>query len=346
MARDYAALIAGLLAHAEDEANPEATRQAYRDKAESMMREYRIAEEDAIAADAGSVLPVSKVLPAFSGNGPLAHWLNSLITLVADHCEVRVDLNYGYVHPDGYRTTPTVVGYEGDVRYFEFLWTATHLMFSTRISPTWAESRSEAENVFLMRQAGIGRKEIADRAWGRGAGDEAKNRSRVQRVYLAEAKRRGEVARATGLGFNSNQYREAYAQTFFSTMYDRLWKARQAANAAGGVVVMAGRAERVLEAFYDLFPNKRPKTREVRPYVDPRAGCVRCDKAASGYCREHAYLKPRDMTKAERERHERRMYGASSQAGRVSGERAAQSVTIQRGGVVPTVSGGDTRELM
>lgn len=331
MARDYAAVIAGLLANAENEGNTDAARQSYRNKAESLMREYRIAEEDALATDPGSASPVLKTMASILINDHLAReWFPSILALVAKHCEVRVHLGRKYL-ADGSALTPTVIGYEGDVRYFEFLWTASHLMFSTRIAPTWQDTRTEAENVFFLRNAGIQRREIADRAWGNGAGDLAKNRSKIQRVYLAEAKRRGEEARATGLGFDTKTYRDAYANQFFSTLNSRLWQARHAANAAGGAVTLAGRSERVAEAFYGAYPQYRPTTTVSAPYVAPNAGCAACDKAKSGFCREHNWLKPREATQADRARWDRMENSSSARAGMASGAEAARGVVIARG---------------
>lgn len=54
-------------------------------------------------------------------------------------------------------------------------------------------------------------------------------------------------------------------------------------------------------------------------YVDPRANCERCQKAKSGYCREHSYLRPTSGRYYER---------AHSSAGERAGRRAAQSVDL------------------
>jgi hypothetical protein len=328
MARDYAATIASLLAHAEDEANTESARQAYRDKAEMMMREYRIAEEEALATDPGSVLPIVKrivLLPTY--NGFRSQFFPEIFQLLARHTECKVWVHWA----NGVGEVAEVAGYEGDIRYLEFLWTAARLMFSTRIDPAWEDTRSEAENIFLFRNAGIKRGEIADRAWGPGSGVVPANRSKVQRIYLAEAKRRGEEARAAGLGFNSNLYRLSYAREFIDTLEMRLWKARQAANAAGGVVTLAGRAERIAEAFYTAFPERRPSTTVAAPYVAPNANCARCAAAASGFCREHNWLKPRTLTQADLTRREREANSSSARAGRANGRAAAEGVQIQRG---------------
>lgn len=328
MARDYAALIGALLANAENEGNTEAARQAYRNKAEELMREYRVAQEDALATDPGSVLPIVKRITLIPTHNSFRNtYYPQIFRMLADHTECRAYTHW--VNGEGY--VAEVAGYEGDIRYLEFLWTAAHLMFSTRIDPTWSDDRPEAENIFLLRNAGIERREIADRAWGAGSGKDAALRSKVQRIYLREAKNRGESARATGLGFNTRMYRQAYAEEFITTLHTRLWRARQAANAARGVVTLAGRKERVDEAMYAAFPNLRPSTEVAEPYVAPNADCDRCKRAASGFCRDHGWLKPRQATKADRERWDREANSSSARAGRVNGAAAASGVHIARG---------------
>lgn len=342
MARDYAKLIGALLAHAEDEGNSEEARQSYRDKAEKLMAEYRVEQEEALATDPGSALPIVKritLLPTWNSFREIHYPL--IFRLLADHTECKT-----WVHwVSGEGLVAEVAGYEGDIRYLEFLWTAAHLMFATRIDPTWDDSRTESENIFLFRNAGIERRAIADRAWGVGAGQEAKNRSKVQRIYLAEAARRGEQPRATGLGFNTRQYREAYAREFIDTLSQRLWLARQAANAAYGQVSLANRSARVVEALYEAFPDLRPSTAVAEPYVAPNENCDRCKKAASGYCREHQWLKPRQVTEADRRRWDREANSPSAMAGRANGRQAAEGVQIQRGAETPKAEASNQRAL-
>lgn len=346
MARDYAALIANLLAHAEDEGNTEAARQVYRDKAEALMREYRIKEEDALATDPGSVLPIVKRITLMGVYSTLkSEYYPSIFRSLADHTECKI-----WVHwVNGEGLVAEVAGYQGDVRYLEFLWTAAQLMFSTRIDPTWSEERTEAENIYFLRNAGIERRAIADKAWGYGAGNEPKNRSKVQRIYLREVARRGEDARATGLGFNTEQYRHAYAREFITTLDTRLWKARQAANAAYGVVTLAGREDRVTEALWEAFPNLRPQPRTegetFSVYVDPTTTCELCQKAKSGFCRGHNHLKPRSWTQADERRWNARNNSTSARAGAASGRSAAEGVHITRGAETPKTEAGTRPEI-
>src|SRR5262245_45673119 len=277
MGFDYAGKVRALLAKADsaDKLGNEEEAQSYRNKAFSIMREYQIAEEDALAVDATVAVPTSVVIDLTESGAFSEHRYHMLDMLrhICQHTGIRCHTAW---LARGMRIT--LVGYEGDLRYAEFLWTSAHLMFVTRITPQWQDDSTEAENIFFFRNAGKGRKEIADRAWGRGEGDLAKNRSKVQRIYLAEAKRRGEDARATGLGFNGREYADAYAESFVLMLGRRLREARDAADSTGGGLVLAGRAERVKEAFNAMFPPPPPAA-DVKPYVAPNADCVPCSKA-------------------------------------------------------------------
>jgi hypothetical protein len=320
MAFDYATKIQALLAHAENESNPDHVREMFRTKAEELMKAYRIAEEELLATDETGTAPISHVIVIARDYGNMSHWAQSVFSSIALHTGVRHFTNY-QDHPSGRgeHLVATVVGYEGDVRYTEFLWTAAYLMFSTRIDPTWSAERTEAENIFLLRNAGIERRKIADAAWGNGR--EAAARSKVQRIYLREAAARGEEARAVGLSHSTEMYRQAYARAFVNTLRTRLRVARDAANSTGGSLVLHGRQERVDEAFYTLFPRLRPSTEPAVPYVCP--DCTDVKK-----CKIH---KERKWTLADEARWQRRYNSPSARAGETSGQVAADGVTIARG---------------
>lgn len=329
--RDYAKVIGSLIARAEHPNTPPAEAEAAKIKAEELMREYHIAEEEALAVDPGSILPVTKVVILRSGSAPISEMSNRIFEVfstIANHCGIRHHIR----RTDDWGVEATLVGYEGDVRYAEFLWTASHLMFSTRIDPSWSPERSEDENIFLLRQSGVERRRIADQAWGNG--NEAAARSKVQRIYLRECARRGEEPLATGLGFTTSTYRESYADSFLRTLSRRLRNARDAANSATGLPVHHGRQERIDEAFYAVFPNLRPDTRPVPvadTWVDPRTNCAKCAKAKSGACNDHSYMRARAWTAEDERRAWQRENGASARAGRGAGRMAAEGVNVTRG---------------
>lgn len=333
MGFDYAPKIQALLANAEDERHTDEARASYRAKAEDLMRKYRVAEENALATDPGSAAPIHRTI-RLSGGTDMSHWYRSVFSSIAVHTGVRWMTRY----TDDYRVTEAVVvGYEGDVRYAEFLWTAALLTFVTKIDPSWDTELSEAENVYRLRNAGIERRVIADRAWNNG--HQAAARSRVQRIYVRECERRGETPRAAGLSHQTATYREAYARSFRDTLARRLRDARDAVDASAGALVMHGRENRVDEAFYVLFPHLRPST-------EPRLDSIPCDacaKAKSGTCRA---CKPR-WTKADEARYQRAVNSPSARAGTVKGREAAADVLITRDHTRPdrVTCDGYTNEL-
>lgn len=322
MAFDYAAKIQAMLANADDESLSDEARASYRAKAEEFMVKYRIEEEDALATDEAASTPILRNIRVTTRyTGRLGAYYTSTFLDIARHCGVRVHMTYdeGYV--------ANVVGYEGDVRYAEFLWTSALLMFSTRINPTWDDALSPEENVWRLRNAGIKRAVIADRA-GRD-GRKASDRSWVQRVYLRECEKRNEPPRAAGLGHQAEVFQQAYADEFRATLAYRMRAARDATDSVRGGLVLHGRSDRVDEAFYTRFPQYRPNTDPTpAPEYKP---CPRCAKAKSGNCRQHPGL-----TKADYARWDRLENSASARAGRESGRAAADGVVIQRGHTRPT----------
>lgn len=324
MGFDYAGKVRAMLAKAEsaEKLGSENEAAAYRAAATRIMRDYQIAEEEALAVDPTSAVPTHVVVDLTVTTWELASFFPMILRRIAQHTGVKVHV--GYLN-HGYRAT--IVGYEGDVRYTEFLWTSAYLMFSTRIAPVWDDSRSEADNIFFLRNAGIQRREIADRAWGSGAGLNAGYRSKVQRIYVAEAKRRGEEVRAAGLGFDTKTYREAYATSFVTTLTRRLRNARDAADAMGALPTLYGRTQRVQEAYDTLFPPA--PVADVEPWKDPTKECVKCAKAKTT-CNDHSYMRPRVWSQRDELARQRRENGVSARAGYASGRDAAEGVMIQR----------------
>jgi hypothetical protein len=319
MAFDYASKIQALLARAEHPNTGEHEARSARAMAEQLMVKYRIDEEAALATDADNVtVPIKRTIRLTSEyRGVIDNWYSMVFRTIARHTGVRHIVEWS----SGGGEVAVVIGYEGDVRYTEFLWTAALLMFSTRIDPVWDTSLSEAENIWRLRNAGIERRVIADRAWGHGSGVVAANRSKVQRIYVRECTTRGEEVRAAGLGYKTEVYREAYARSFYETLRRRLSEARDAADSVRGGVVLHGRAERVDEAFYAVYPMLRPDPNPV-PYVEPEP-CKNCTPEKT--CRAHSW------TAADEKAWQRRHNSPSARAGQTSGRVAAEGVLIQRG---------------
>jgi hypothetical protein len=337
MAFDYAAKIGRLIAMAEDESLPQVARDSYRSKAEQMMREYQIAEEDAIATESSVAVPILDKLTIMENSAwsnPLRGHYWGLWSQISHFCGVRTKGLYTSGPNGEQQLIAQVVGYEGDVKYAEMIYTAARLVFMARIDARVDRSLTDQENCYFMRNSGMRRNNIATRLWGSDPKDGAAH-GKVQRLYLAECAKRGETPRVSGRGIQVDVYREAYARAFVSEFGWRMLAARDASDAAsGGALVLHGRKERVNEAFYAEFPQARPKSAEERAaewdlQQAEEAACEDCKKtkSASGKCKQH---RPTEINAAQRERYERRYNSAEARAGERSGRAAAADVHLSR----------------
>lgn len=339
---DYASKIGALIAMSEDERLEPEVRANYRLKAEQLMREYRIAEEDAIAKDetAAEVGRFEIILvhgDAFRSD-LRAHYFD-IWREVARHAGVMSKIEYRYPSRDDVETNQTVAivyGYEIDVRLAEFLWTAASLVFVTRIDARPNSQLSDQENCYYLRNSGMPRKEIANELWGSDWKDGAAH-GKVQRMYLAECEARGEKPRVSGRGLQVSLYRRAYADSFTDEFGYRLRSARDGADALGGGLVLHGRRERVQEAFWTAFPDLRPMSAEERAAREairlaeaaaagPCGDCKK-SKSKSGLCAKH---RPYEPTDADRRRWDRELNGPEARAGRANGAAAANAVDFSR----------------
>lgn len=340
MAQDYLSKVRALLDLAESEEALGHTEAAatMRAKAEALMVKFRIDQEELIAQDrtGTSVKPVQVAVDLARYPSEYHQAYINLFHVVARHTGCRVAYRLTHQDGKGYVYTGYTVGYEEDVRYAEMIYTAARLVFSERLEPQVQPHLSEQENVYRLRSAGIERVRIADMVWGNR--DKA-NLAKVGRLYKAECAKRGEEPALSGRGVTGKVYREQYAQEFPWALDARLRRARDAAGTMGGSMVLHGRAERVDEAFYELYPEYKP-----RPAVEQATTeqCERCaaakkrknDEAAT--CRDH---KPYTETAADRARM-RRLYSPTAMAGRSAGAAAAAYVQIDRAGRDQVEDGG------
>lgn len=341
MSFDYAAKIAALIAHAEDEALPEAARASYRAKAEKLMNQYRIAEEDLIATDQFAAVPVKDVITVMETgayDNPLRNEYWRLFSLIADHAGVRVAGNYVYrdYASGDYETKleAAMVGYEGDIAYAKFIWTAARLVFLTRIDARRNPDLSDQENAYYMRNSGMPRNLIAQALWGSAMTDGTAH-GRVQKFYLAECAKRQETPRVSGRGIQVDVYRAAYARSFVNQFKWRLREASDAAGTTGGGLVLHGRKERVDEAFYREYPKHRPMSPEEAARQDAQraeeeANCPDCAKTKSktGKCGRH---RPTQVRQSDLARWDRMNHSPEARAGSLAGHHAAAAVNLQRG---------------
>jgi uncharacterized protein DUF2786 len=343
-----AEMIGKLIAMSEDDSLPEEARKSYAAKAERLMREYRIDEENVVSSGgAASTLPIAFNITLISGAG--RYWQSEfqdeyvrIWKEISKHAELKSHVTYQYDDAAGTRAVVAVgYGYEIDIRLAQFLWTAAHLAFATRIDTKADKSLSDQENCYYMRGAGMERNDIAEMLWG-SARTDGKAHGKVQALYLAECAKRGEEPMVGGRGFVAARYRKHYAEGFTDQFGWRLRDARNAIDAESGALVLKGRKERVEEAYWAAYPDKAPLTPEERAAREAKTAAYwaeqeeeerkckeygPCSRAKTGQCRKH---RPYETTVADRQRWAREVNAPERSAGRRAGAAAASSVDFRR----------------
>lgn len=271
------AKIQGLLAKADSTEFPdEAT--ALRAKAEEIMRKYRIEEEQLIAVDQVAIAPevhrlwlgssrdVTRATRTKPGVSFYQQWYD-LAYAAGTHAGAMVSYRWGRNEATNEHGIFAVfVGYAGDLRLAEMIYSNARLIFGERVEPKPDPSLSDQINCYRLRSAGIARPRISMLLWGTD-----QKAVKVSDLYKRECALRGETPALDGRGLDAGLYRDQYAAAFVSEFRTRLRLARDAADSIGGSLVLAGRAERIQEAFWTEFPELRPQpatdvaTRETAP---------------------------------------------------------------------------------
>lgn len=292
----------------------------FREKAEALMAKYRIAEESLISEGNAGIVPAKLEFTLLEAESEFDTYYNSLWYYIAEHCGLKSFTRWKWI---GQRMglEAIAVGYSADLRYAEFLWNATRLVFGGKLEPSVNPALSDLENVYALRSAGIERNRIAKMLWD---DPSHANNAKVTRLYAQACADRGEDAVVAGRALKASDYRTSYARGFAYRLSQRLQEAKDAAGEATGGLVLHGRKERVDEAFFTIFPERRPKPRVVVEQEET-GPCPRCQAAKTGECREH---RTRQASREEMRRWNRQTYGAAAVAGRRAGRNAADDVKI------------------
>ena len=334
------AKVRALLERAEHPNTPPAESSLCRDKAEAMMFRYRIDEAMLASKPDTQILVKWARIVVCNWRSEYRDFYYGIMESVIAHVGCRGVIKYkreeGADHPI---YEAHFVGFPSDIRTVDLLFTSAQLAFQTRLEPKYRPELSDQENAYWMRKAGMEGWRIAMAIWGV---REDKHLYAARRLFKQEALARGEdPSELLGQGNSMAVYRSSYANGFYSELRSRLARMRLSRSDEGGLV-LAGRTEKINEAFWAEYPEYRPPaplppaegdeeaedeaeegepsvarshTREA--YSDPRENCPKCQRAKSGYCRDHSYLRPR----AYREE-------AWSPAGDRAGRAAARSVDL------------------
>jgi hypothetical protein len=292
---------------------PEAA--SFRAKAEELMREYRVEQEQVLAEDPTAVEPVLVTMVVCAARSRFLNQYWSLTCHIADHVGIKIKHAFGRDEVTRENMLQAaMVGYEGDIRYAQYLYSAARVVFASKLEPEVDPKLSDAENIYRLRSSGLPRNRVANMLWGASIDSVgAAAHGKVGRIYKEECARRGETPALDGRGINAGTYRTVYARQFCDTFWRRLHEARDAADSIGGTLVLHGRAERVQKSFWGFFPEERPSDEPAVRETNPAKA-----------------RKYRGPSKADRERSYRMHYSASAQAGSAAGRAAASEIQIDR----------------
>ena len=311
--------ILGLIAKADHPGTGAEEAATFRAHAEELMRRYRLDEENLIASDPTAITPVMHSIFLCPFSSRMVNRYRNMFWVIAEHTGVEVVTRRSRSGEEpGYWAD--AFGYDADLRMTELLWSSARLVFGSHLEPQVDPLLSDRVNAYNLRQAGMLRKDIAVRMWGENT---PANRSRAQRLYVAECAARGEQPALTGLGTDADTYRDAYANGFVESLDGRLRAARDAADSAGGALVFAGRHDRVMELVWTMHPYLRPAP--PRP-ADEVAVVVETPNVPAVKERKQ---RVRRWTKADEARWQR-MNGAAAEAGQRAGGAAAARVQVDR----------------
>jgi hypothetical protein len=206
-----AELIGKLTAMAEDESMTLAMRANYAERAEQLMREYRVDEEYVISSGQAEVLPqrFEITLLEYTGSYYANTFRDQYMEIwreISNHAGLKSHTEYRYNRDDDDAVMNRIVavgyGYEMDIRLAQFLWTSAHLTFATRVDVRVNPNLSDQENCYFMRGSGMERNDIAELLWGSKRTDGVAH-GKVQKLYLAECSLRGETPTVGGKGFQA-----------------------------------------------------------------------------------------------------------------------------------------------
>lgn len=310
--------VKALLAQAEgqEQANP-AESAAFRAKAEELMKKYRIKEEGLIATDQFSIVPVLRSFEIVRNGWEYEGWMATLFSQVMRHVDAEHKETYEQNDAGLYFLVGKAVGYDSDLRYADMLWQSVRLAFISHLTPEVDPKLSDEENIYRLRSAGIARKDVAEKLWGKWTHS---NSAKVGKVYKAESAKRGEVPALDGKGIHLKDFRGVYAREFVYRVWDRLADARNAAMAQGGAIDLSGRADRVKEKFWEHFPDQRPKP----PVV------VASEDAPTETAKKARRRMAVTDTKAYKEKVRRQYDSPAARAGAAAGRTAGDKVAISR----------------
>lgn len=313
------------------EAN-EAERDACLAKADELMNKYRIERAMLNFDHREQSKPIVNREVEIDPAADFADEIKSMMARIFRHAGCQVSMGWRKV---------TVVGYEEDIVFGSMLWADVHREFVDKMFPRWDAWRDFDSNVQRIKDSGRSWMQIVEMA-PENAGLNANSGSRLRSAYKREYARLG--LEATKEHTRSPQrYRQSFASAFETELASRLrhYDAQNSdASDIGDKAALAVRTDndRIREAFYDLFPNHRPKTAEERAEQDRKWEEERKAEEARRAALTDRQREAEDL-KADREAERNRRYWARydqknrrDALGSAAGKSAANGINLDRSG--------------
>lgn len=314
-----------LLARADHENTPVAEAEVARQQAAKLIEKYRLDESELMESGELAITPGILIVDLGRSNSEFRNHYYDLAMSVVSYLDIVGTAYWDNFDEDGYRQISIeLIGFESDLAIANLLITECIAAFSSHLDPKYDPADSFEANAWRLRAGGWERNRIARVMFGSWSTEnEMKAMTRrVTKLIRQHAERTGQDADSLlGRGNDIKGYRVSFANSFAVVVRNRLYSMSQTRSEEGGLV-FADRKERIMEALYVRYPERRPKPRTADLEGRFSAGkCPKCLRAKSGACREHAY---RTTTRKSGPRY--------SAAGAARGRQAGQAVNLGTAG--------------
>lgn len=266
---------------ASTDSDPEAA--ALTAKADQIMYEHMIQEHElrsAHGADSKRVKPELRTIELGDRRG--SGVFSTILQACARH--------YGCIPVEytNYNSAIKIFGYESDLDFTELLFTHLSMQMVKELFPSVDRDRPEKENVYYLRMAGYRWADIMSMIYPEQNMDESypevaklvkSTCVKYTKWFKEECDRRG-VTRPVIT--NPAEYRRQFIAAFANQISYRLQMLRREQEEnTRGALVLVGRDSDLKEAFYEMFPDRRPHARGCdcdQCHYCENAACARCKK--------------------------------------------------------------------
>lgn len=278
--------------------------------ADKWMTEHAIeqAQLDATRPAEERVKPEMLRMVVCEAGNPLWRQLVDLAGYLSTYCRCR-EVYYGLRSNGRYGIDIKLVGFPADLRYFEMLFTSLVLQMSANLEPKPDVTKSLAENVYILHEAGVKWRRMAD-LLNRAAGkndlrqpltdrwwDEIRRSKsqpnllipwpdghRLINLYRKHCKAIGELPRAIQ---SPVAYQRNFAEGFAGRISMRLWDMEHRKQGTGKALALRTEAVKEMydEHFGELKEHKRKRPELRVDYDAYMAGRAAGDQADIGLTR-------------------------------------------------------------